>query len=337
MKLKHLFLPLLFATIAFPACDKISNPLLPTLQNSLLPNRKPDFEDSSATSGPYTYKQYKLLLEDCMGDQCSNCPAAVAIADTLISPTGNPTHYGQVVMMEENMGFDATPNTAVAGAPSYAFATNYTSIIGNFWNQKYFPFIAYPAGMINRRDWTSGSPLLVDQNYNAWKDTVNTLLGSNSQPVIYIDIFDSCWVKERIIVADFKLTGLTSLPTLPAGSTYNLITLIVESPIISWQEDEFVAGGFDPTFSHTNVLRGAFGNNQGGLTGGVVIPDSVVYNQRTWTSRQTYDFTHGENGNAGGIGNSNGPEWNMANCYIVAFVYNTNTLEVLQTEMIKIE
>jgi len=325
MKLKNIVGTLVIVVFAFASCDKISNPILPQEQSSTLPHTKPDYTDSSATSGPNRYTQYKLLLEDCMGNQCSNCPNAVKIADTLISATGNPSYYSHIIMMEENMGFEAQPNTHIAGYPSYAFATNYTSVAGNAWCTAFGLYsIAYPVGMINRRGWTASNPSSLDKLYPAWTDTISSIFNASPQQTISINIHDSCWVSDHIIGVAFQLHGL-----LPLSGGYNLVTLIVENPVVSWQEDDLVQSGYDSLYHHTNVLRGAFGNNKGGIATGAPIPDSVTTNGRTWTSWQTYDFTKGENGNAA--------TWNMANCYIVAFVYNTANYEVMQAEMIKVE
>ena len=76
------------------------------------------------------------------------------------------------------------------------------------------------------------------------------------------------------------------------------------------------------------------GNNTGGNVWGTVIPSTVTSTAgSSWSTFQTYDFNKGENGKAA--------NWNMAKCYIVAFVYNasTNTTPyvVVQAEMIKVE
>ncbi len=97
MKLKSIFLGILIAAWSLSGCDVIKNPLLVKQQNSVLPNTPPAFTDSSTTAGTF-----KVLLEDCMGHTCSNCPPAVYTADGLIAPS-NPLS-SHVVLMEEHMG-----------------------------------------------------------------------------------------------------------------------------------------------------------------------------------------------------------------------------------------
>jgi len=318
MKLKNIFFAIVLFAIAVTGCDKITNPILPHAQNSTLPNTPPAFRDSSAAIGTYGYGQYKLLLEDCMGDQCSNCPLAIRIADSLLSPTGGYP-YGQIVMIEENMGFEAIPTSSVvAGAKAGTFSGDYNSSVGDAWCKKFgIDAYGYPAGLINRLGYSNNMNLI----YTKWLDSVPSII-QHTQQSVAINIHDSCWTSPRIIGVEFQITFVK-----PLSGTYALETLIVEDNVVFPQ---VLPSGYSLNFVHHNVLRGAFGNNTGGITTGIPIPTT----SGTWTSYQTYDFTKGENGKAAG--------WNMANCYIVAFVYGstgntTNPWQVVQAEMIKVE
>src|ERR1700679_1109014 len=130
MKLKNILGILLVASVAFSACDEIANPVIQKQRNSSLPNRIPDFIDSSATSGTYSYLNYKVLVEDCMGHTCSNCPPAVYAGDALIA--SSYAHVGRVVLMEENMG-NFADTTTYSQYPDSAFRKDYTSEAGNHW------------------------------------------------------------------------------------------------------------------------------------------------------------------------------------------------------------
>lgn len=319
--------------IWFSACDVITNPVKPKQTNSVLPTTPPNYIDSSATSGAYSYTNYKLLLEDCMGDLCGNCPSACQIGDSLISPTGGYP-YGHIVMMEDNMGGfavpDPSPGPEPGTVPPNAFAADYRCVASNTWCTLFGlgGSTSYPVGLFNRYGWNQSSPNM-DVNYlgGTWQDSVTTILSRNPTAAVTIDIHDSCWTSPRIIGATFKVTFNTSVPST---NNYYLETVICEDHVISWQKDLDLLFGWDSTYDHRNVLRGAFGNNTGGLTTGVSIPTSVSsVAGGNWTSFQTYDFTNGENGNAA--------NWNMANCYIVAFVFNQATQAVVQAEMIKVE
>jgi hypothetical protein len=330
MKLKHIFLGLVITGVGLAGCDEISQPLIVKQTNSSLPSTPPTFRDSSTN-----YNVYKVLLDDCMGHLCPNCPSAVHTGDGLIAPA-NPLS-SQIVLMEDNIGGFAVAGP-VAGTPDSAFRKDYTSVVGNIWGTILFnaTTVGFPFGMINRRGYTNASQTVADELYPNWQDTIQSLLLANPTPQVTINIHDSCWVPQRIIGVEFQVTFKTAFPT----GSYLLETLIIQDSIIDWQKDNGSSSQFDTNFVHRNVLRGAFGNNTGGLTAGVAIPTSVSsVSGGTWTSYQTYDFVRGENGKAGGIGIN--PPWNMAHCYIVAFVYNSpnnaSPYQVVQAEMIKVE
>jgi len=315
MKLKNIFLGLITVGIAFAGCDEISQPLIPKQVNSKLPTTPP----TDTTNNDASYQTYKVLLEDCMGDQCSNCPSAVAVGDTLISTYSNPTLAPHIILVEDNMGNFAVPGPS-SGYPSYAFSTDYRCVAGNNWCTTFFNPIGYPAGYINRIGYNG--TVVLNINANNWQDTIqNELLPQYpSTPPVEIRIHDSCYVPQRLIGVHFKVTFMQ---TLPAG-TYFLLPEIVEDPIVSWQKDDLFPIGYDSTFVHHFVLRGTFDLN--GIGTQITTPATA---DSTFTSFQTYDFTKGENGKAA--------TWNMANCYIVVFVYNQATHRVYQTERVKIE
>jgi hypothetical protein len=260
-----------------------------------------------------------------MGDKCPNCPLAVAIGDTLISPTANRSYVNHIVLMEEDMGTFALTGSD-GNYPSYAFNTDYTSVAGNNWLKNLFNISLWPGGYINREGRINPSSYLPNISYTTWQDTVQNILG-RSTPSVEIQIQDSCWVPDRKIGVKFQVTFLQ---TPPAGDYY-LEPVIVEDHIISWQIDDLVALQYDSAYDHRFVLRGSFDLNGSGA----LIPSASVAKGSTWTSYQTYDFTKGENGKAGGINGSK--PWNMANCYVVAFVYNSATQQVYQADMVKIE
>jgi len=302
MKLKNIFFAVLVAAIAFFSCDKISNPIFSKQANSTLPNRTPDYTDSSTT-----YTEYKMLLEVCGGHSCTNCPLGEADAEGVVkSPIG-----GQVVFMQDEEGPEADTIT-YQGYPDSAFRKVYQCMADSTWYYRFGPPDKFPWGMVNRE----GAPNNTFVLYANYQDSASAIITTrNTQPVVTINIHDSCWTNPRIIGAEFQVKSLKSL------SGYSLETLIVEDSIYDWQDDNSKY----ELYWHRNILRGAFGGSDGAW--GIQIPNTTAGS--TFTSYQTYDFTKGENGKAKG--------WNMAHCYIVAFVFNTTTYEVVQAEMIKIE
>jgi len=305
MKLKNIFWSLLVALITLSGCDKISNPIFPKQVNSTLPNTTPAFTNSSATSGSAAYTNYKMLLEVWGGHLCTNCPLGEQDAEKAVSNIG-----GQVVFMQDEMGPEADTIT-YAGLPDSAFRKVYQCMADSVW---YFHFgspLSFPMGVVNRE----GAPNGMFVNYLDYQDSCSKVIARTSGPPVTIDIHDSCWTNPRIIGAEFQVKFLKPL------SGVSLETLILEDSIYDWQIDNVKR----ELYWHRNILRGAFGGSLG--TWGIPITTTAV--DSTFTSYQTYDFTKGENGKAAG--------WNMAHCYIVAYVFNTQTNEVIQAEMIKME
>jgi hypothetical protein len=309
MKLKNIFFAIILALITFSACDEIAHPVIPKQIVSILPTTPPAFIDSSATSGTYKYTQYKMLLEVCGGHLCTNCPMGQTDAENVLKSSIE----GQVVFMQNEMGPEADTET-IASYPDSAFRKVYQCSADSTWFFKFSPNL-FPWGLVNREsNWAFAL-------YLNYQDSCNTVIGraaSSGGPAVTIDIHDSCWTNPRIIGATFKVNILK-----PLTGSFSLETLILEDSISDWQDNN----GVYEIDMHRNILRGAFGNNTGGNAWGIAISPTTV--NSTFSSFQTYDFTNGENGKAKG--------WNMAHCYIVAYVFNETTNEVVQAEMIKVE
>ncbi|HTB31120.1 MAG TPA: hypothetical protein VK808_03790 [Bacteroidia bacterium] len=317
MKLKNIFFTGLIAVTGLSGCDEVANPIKSKQIIGILPTTPPS--DTNSSKNPNVYK---MLLEDCTGHLCTNCPLAATDAEAVLrSSFGN-----QVILMEDNVGFDAIPQDTVNGCRLGAFLTDYRCVAGNNWCTDFnMNSVGFPYGMTNREGAEIGHSTFV--LYNNYYDSCNTLVTiRNTTPAVTIDIHDSVWTSPRIMGATFKLNFLKTL----SGGSYLLETCIVEDSIEDWQDDN---GVFDSTYMKRYTLRGSFDLNGNGVT----IP--VTTAGTTWTSFQTYNFATGENGKAGGTSNSK--PWNIANCYIVAFVYSSgentnNPWEIVQAEMIKI-
>lgn len=293
------------------SCDHVSNPVNPARNNGTLPSTPPSFIDSSTN-----YKIYKLLLEDCCGHLCGNCPLAAIESDTIRTAFPN-----QIIVMQENMNTTfAAPGTCPL-CPNGNFSADYRSAAGNEWDTYFgIDVPGLPEGMVDRVHYSAAGNSSVDIEWPNWRNIVDSLLQYNSIPKVTINILDSCWVSQRIIGVRIKV----NVPFSLTGSYY-LEPVIVEDSIIDWQEDYYPSPQCISNYVRRYTLRGAFNMNNWGDS----IPTSVTSNAGTFTKYYIYNFTTGENGKAAG--------WNMKNCYIVAFVYNSIKYDVLQAEMIKVD
>jgi hypothetical protein len=342
MAFKKIFWGLFLSSLI--SCDKIQNPIIAGNKTSSLPTSLPTFIDSSSTTGPNGYLNYKILLEDVMGHFCPNCPAASAVADSIANTNSH------VIVIEDHSGYDAEIEglsggpTGCTGLPSNAFSEDLRSVVGNSWlnggSGSFCNLLSWPDGLIDRLYWSAAASYNVNISYSNWDYVIDSLIKANLHPPITINIHDSGWI---IPSQGKKIIGVQITLNVPYALSnsgpYYLQTLIVEDSCIGWQEDAqpYVVSssitdppGCDSNYCHRNVLRGAFGNNTGGLTYGIPIPATVTRTSgATWTTWLTYDFINGENGKAN--------NWNMAHCYIVAFISNAINYQILQAEKIKVE
>ena len=93
----------------------------------------------------------------------------------------------------------------------------------------------------------------------------------------------------------------------------DLVVCITEDHIIDWQT---VAGQGDVSdYEHNHVLRDVVGSTWGQEIGEISVGDEVI---------NTFSCNID-------------PVWNLKNCNIIAYVYNTSNYEVIQVEEIHIE
>ncbi|MGP8216538.1 MAG: Omp28-related outer membrane protein [Bacteroidia bacterium] len=302
MRFSAFFLCILFITLA--SCDKITNPIIATTQYSTLPTTPPDHVTQTTDS-----TLIKVLLEDYMGHFCTNCPAAVTIADGILQ--ANPI---QVVSMEVNVGYEALPAGASGaplvppGLPDTAYKNNYIIPAGTAWDGALTNTsnLGWPQGMVNRIYYTnppgSGSPDISPSN---WANVVDSILGTSQ--LASITMVDSCWIKQQIFGTQVKVELLT--PPTP-GNAYYLQMALVEDSVLDWQTDNGTPVQY---FPHRFVLRAVIN----GTWGDPINLSSPVTKYYTFTSP---NFRYAS-------GTIKTPPvvparlWNMAKCYVIAFLY----------------
>lgn len=165
--------PLLFAaTLLLASCDKVEDPL----EDSEGP-------DTSGLSVPR-----KVLLEDCTGMACNNCPQAAEIAEELKGIYGDQLIVVAVHMMT---GF-ADP---VAPLGDGILDTDFRTAAGNAYEQA-FNITSLPKGLVSRAPyenavglsrpkWSSAVAALINQeaDFKLWFDTLGFNAGTNTVTV----------------------------------------------------------------------------------------------------------------------------------------------------------
>jgi thiol-disulfide isomerase/thioredoxin len=161
----------------------------------------------------------------------------------------------------------------------------------------------YPMGMVNRTEY-NGFPVVVKDD---WATAVEEQLALPAQAEITIS--NTYNAASRQFDCTLETEFLDNLE-----GTYNICAYITESGIISPQQTK---EGINLTYEHNHMLRGSLNGTWGDLVGtdGLAVTGTVLTNH--------YSFTLPDG-------------WNADNCEVVAFIYNTETFEVLQAEEAKL-
>ena len=159
---------------------------------------------------------------------------------------------------------------------------------------------SYPNGMVNR----SGYPSDVLSNYTDWGNMISSLTGSTAE--VGMDI-------SYTINGDAMTIDVSTQAKVSFAAGHNVVVCITEDHIIDWQT---VAGQGDVSdYEHNHVLRDVVGSTWGQEIGEISVGDEAI---NTFTCNID-------------------PVWNLKNCNIIAYVYNTSNYEVIQVEEIHIE
>ncbi len=241
----------------------------------------------------------KVLVEDYTGHLCGNCPAAgVYLNDTLKALYGHC-----LVVISVHAGFFAgTCPTAIAcpgNQPSGSFTTDFTTPAGNAWNT-FFGITGNPKGMINRIDYPGGTH---SKALTAWSSAVASEL---AKPVnAKVEITNTFNVASNSVSIAVKSDFLEDLP-----GDYKLQVVITEDNLIDWQVWYNHTPEFVPDYVHHHVLRDVVNSTWGEdiATGGVTAGTSVTKN-----------YTKNLNST-----------WVADECNIVAFIYKSDTYEVIE-------
>jgi thiol-disulfide isomerase/thioredoxin len=273
-RIVNLVIVIVLAIITVPACDIVEEPYLVPVGtgNDTIPGDE---------------KVRKVLLEDYTGQKCPNCPEAAEIAHALQEVYGE-----QLVLLTIHAGFYSVPDD------SGDFTADYRTPEGDELNS-YFGFPGYPAGMVNRAEF-SGSRILPK---GSWEAAVEEQVSLDPQADIVItNNYNSVNRELECILETEYLEDL--------DGTYNICVFIIESGIVSPQ---LTSGGVNYTYEHNHVLRTSMSGTWGEIAGsdGQAVGGTKVTN--------SYSLTLS-------------PEWNDGNCSVVAFIYNTESLEIVQAE-----
>ena len=252
----------------------------------------------------YINPDKKVLIEDFTGHLCPNCPNAARELDAIHDIYGD-----QIIGMAVHVSTTFARPYASNQAPNfqYDFRTDWGNGLDDFYG---ISAVGLPRGMVNRIGYPDNHKLGKDE----WASAVALELKKDIDFKIYIS-------------SDENSIFVTSEVQNNINSDYSLCVCLTESNIINWQKDgqENVEN-----YQHNHVLRTvlvdeSLSNNSNYIVG-QQIEKTINYDL---LALEQYNINYSTNAEAG---NGNAGDWNASNMSVIAYVYNTNTKEIVQAE-----
>lgn len=244
----------------------------------------------------------KVLLEDFTGHHCVQCPAASLKAQEL---HGVYNDQLVIVALHANRpqldGFTA-PRNNLDGS----YATDFRTEAASDYAQQ-FSVGQLPNGMISRKEFENS----ITMSHGSWGPAVAEIINEPASFRVKLDnvAYDG---GNSTISTTVELTSLEE-----QFGDFSCTIYLVEDHIIDWQLNGAANPPDVPDYDHRHVHR----DNLNGSWG-----DNVFSGNLTSGQYETVTITNF----------SVDPAWNMDNGYIVAYVYNTDTYEVMQVDQVKI-
>jgi hypothetical protein len=209
--------------------------------------------------------------------------------------------YGvKLISYALHTGYFALPD----GSGNYT--TDFRCQTGNDIDNKFkISQLSLPQGMINR--------ITIDNNkaidMNTWEENINNIL--QTAPKADLKIFNYFETSSLRLSSSIFITILDTINHPVVLSAY-----VVEDSISDWQYDFNPSPHDIQNYIHRNVLRGSLNGSWGDTLKNMSFQKGQLFNKN-------YQYTLKSN-------------WNYNQVYIVAFLYNENTYEILQSEKAKI-
>ncbi len=240
----------------------------------------------------------KILILDFTGHHCPNCPEGHRTLEEL------QNSFGEAVVP---VAIHATYFARFQNDTTEPFYYDFTcpagiELGGNTQGEPgYFSIFGLPVAAVNTLDPDETT------NPGEWGGIISGILGKYPEFTISID--NDYNAGDNILNTEVETE-------VEVASVRNLrvAVYLTESHIINWQEDDAAEESPVPDYQHNHVLRagmnGTFGEDVN--TGNTAITPGDLM---TVTCSQEM-----------------GSEWQAENCHVVAFIYDTDTYEVLQAE-----
>ncbi|MFN4235243.1 MAG: Omp28 family outer membrane lipoprotein [Bacteroidia bacterium] len=249
----------------------------------------------------------RILVEEFTGHTCGNCPEAAYILDSL----KKNIYKEQMILVSIHAGFFAEPYTS-----GTKYLTDFRTASGDtYFND--FNVQGTPKAMINRNRSIINNGNYAFTSPSQWNTVLNALKDSTPSAQILLSfMYDE---SSRNLSTSVKIPILKNL-----NGSYALVLYFIEDNIVDWQKiypNKPVPGygtGDIEFYTHKHVLRGTINGTWGEtvITSAATIGDTLTKNYSAFNVKT---------------------DWNIDNGYIVAYLYNTATKEILQAREKKIK
>jgi hypothetical protein len=277
------------------SCDKVDAPYTQKVPAIVL------VSDSSCTNDGFVAANAmrKILLIDFTGHKCGNCPLAHKAAVAVNAQFPNKV----ITVAIHNTTTFASPN---GGGTKYLY--DFRTALGNDLNATYgFDAVGLPQGWVNKYDTSKFD------DYSTWaSQTVPAEINKPAEAFLIIkNKYDATNKALTTTVNTHVLTELTG--------NFKLCVWLIEDSVTNWQKDYSLPAGTQDiqNYSHKHPLRAAITT----ATKGDAITQTINGKLSANTCfSNAYTF------------NSFNADWNISKLKVVAFIYNTQTKQVIQAE-----
>jgi hypothetical protein len=256
----------------------------------------PTEEDLSGINDEPNYR--RAFLEEYTGHQCGNCPRAAETAKSL-----HNQYKDKLVIVALHAGFFARFN-ATNSKYFYNFKTAESDALDVYFGNS---IAGLPNGLISRIKVNNSYILQKDD----WITHVENITKTNAKLKLKI--------KNEFINDSKTINSTVYIKNIDAlEGEFKIGLIVTEDSIINWQKDYSLPSGQQDIekYAHRHVFRGAIN----GTWGESLFTGTTV--EKTF-SKRVYSKTLGA-------------DWNPDKCYVIAYVYDANTLEILQVAEAKI-
>ncbi|MGB4204020.1 MAG: Omp28 family outer membrane lipoprotein [Bacteroidales bacterium] len=240
-----------------------------------------------------------ILIEEFTGHQCPNCPRAANALNDIVSTYGD-----RIIIVAVHANYN--------GRPTVAFPADYRTEVGNALDTKFkMEESGLPKSMVNRLGYPEGKHRIKTEEL---AEKIGEVISED--PIMDIKVIGNYDEDSR--KANF-VVSITLLEEMQRK--FNLSVFITESNIVSPQKNSNPDIGPTPQiddYVHNHVLRGSVNGTWGDI---LCIGNR---NPAGTNFSRPYQYTLD-------------PDWKENDCSVVAFVYDSDTFEVLQAVEVKVK